>query len=94
MSALNYWLTDESWKLGIRALLVDAESEGLLPLQGGRDLPYKQPKGEGVRPGRRSTTEAGLVPDHEYLEGYLGLLIQGLIDAGGPVAHRDRGLDQ
>ena len=75
MSALNYWLTDASWKLGIRTLLVDAESEG-------------------VRSGRRSTTEAGLVPDHEYLEGYLGLLIQGLIDAGGPVAQRDLGLDQ
>ena len=71
MSALNYWLTDASWKLGIRTLLVDAESAG-----------------------RRSTTEAGLVPDREYLEGYLGLLIQGLIDAGGPVAQRDRELDQ
>jgi len=92
LSALNYWLTDASWKLGIRTLLVDAESAGPFPLQGGRDLPYKQPKGEGVRSGRRSTTEAGLVPDRAYLEGYLGLLIQGLIDAGGPVAQRDRGL--
>ena len=94
MSALNYWLTDASWKLGIRTLLVDEESAGPFPLQVGRDLPYKQPKGEGVRSGSRSTTEAGLVPDREYLEGYLRLLIQGLNDAGGPVAQRDRGLDQ
>jgi len=84
-------LTDASCKLGIRTLLVDAESAGPFPLQGGRDLPYKQPKGEGVQSGRRSTTEAGLVPDHEYLEGYLGLLIQGLNDAGGPVAQHPQG---
>ena len=61
---------------------------------GETDLPCKEPKGEGVRSGSRSTTEVGLVPDRGYLEGYLGLPIQGLNDARGPVAQRDRGLDQ
>ena len=87
-------MTDASRKLGIRTLLVDAESAGPFPLEVGRGLPYKQPKGEGVRSGRRSTIEAGVVPDREYLEGYLGLLILGLNDAGVPGAQRDRGLDQ